>query len=47
MIMDTVEENGSNVAPEQTSAASTTSIVHLISPQTNPTVHQVSLHIAI
>lgn len=35
--MDTVEENGSNVAPEQTSA--TTSIVHLISPQNNPAVH--------
>lgn len=43
MIMDSVEENGSNVAPEQNSAAaSTNAIVHLISPQANPSVHQVS-----
>lgn len=45
MIMDSVEENGSNIAPEQTSAASTNAIVHLISSQSNPAVHQVSLTI--
>ncbi|CAH1716562.1 unnamed protein product [Chironomus riparius] len=39
MIMDTVEENGSN-ASEQTSVSSAGTIVHLISPQTNPSVHQ-------
>ncbi|XP_070501661.1 cyclic AMP response element-binding protein B isoform X2 [Chironomus tepperi] len=39
MIMDTVEENGSN-ASEQTSVSSAGTIVHLISPQTNPAVHQ-------